>query len=189
MLLLSGCRICLCYFSILFTFLNLLACASKPKSETQTIKKAAYHHDAELEPFVQAYLDDAEAAGVPVSKRFQSELVQIVWTNDLGHDGNGRVLGRCERFNEVDPDPKQRFRTIRLVRPDTDGLVGSIKVDSITLKTIVYHELGHCLHDYRGHLPEASHQIMSSALPDDRIKDFDEKLKKHFQLMRGSVRG
>jgi hypothetical protein len=150
----------------------------------KAVSKPESRFEAELMPLVASYERDAAAAQAPVSPEFRSQLVQVVWQDDLGQQGDEIVLGRCERFNENHPDPEQRFRVVKVRRPDSKGFAGGIKLDALTLKTVVYHELGHCLHDFRGHLPEASHQIMSKALPKNRFQSFHELLHQHFSLLK-----
>jgi len=160
-----------------------VACGSQQKEEPVAVKPSI-EFAAELEPLVEAYIADAEAANSPVPTEFREELVQVVWEDDMGRDGDERVLGRCDRINENHQDLEQRFRTIRIQKPDDRGYIGPIKVDLLVLKAVVYHELGHCLHDYRGHLPESSHQLMSSALPTERFHEFSKLLSRHFSLVK-----
>ncbi|HYX34971.1 MAG TPA: hypothetical protein VE954_17890 [Oligoflexus sp.] len=141
-------------------------------------------YDAELQPLVDAYEADAIEARTAVAPGFKRQLVQVIWQDDLGQQDDETVLGRCERLNENHPDPELRFRLVKIRKPDANGYVGKIRIDALTLKTVVYHELGHCLHDFRGHLPEATHQIMSSALPKERFQSFHELLHKHFSLLK-----
>jgi hypothetical protein len=169
--------------SIIFIAL-IISCGDQKLPRSESAKKPMYHMDAGLAPFVAAYEADADDAGAPVPAEFRSQLVQVIWQEDLGQQGDEVVLGRCERFNENHPDPEQRFRVIKIRRPDANGYAGSIKIDALTLKTVVYHELGHCLHDFRGHLPEASHQIMSKVLPKNRFQSFHELLHQHFSLLK-----
>jgi hypothetical protein len=149
---------------------------ASPKPETR--------YESELMPLVAAYEKDAATNAIPVSPELRVQLVQVIWHDDLGQNGDATVLGRCERMNENHPDKSMRFRTVKIRKPDAAGYVGRIKVDALTLKTIVYHELGHCLHDFRGHLPETSHQIMSTALPKERFQSFHELLHQHFALLK-----
>ncbi|MDQ3235764.1 MAG: hypothetical protein M3Q07_28485 [Pseudobdellovibrionaceae bacterium] len=144
--------------------------------------------EVELQPLVDDYEADAIEARMPVAPEFKRQLVQVIWQDDLGQQGDETVLGRCERLNENHPDPELRFRLVKIRKPDANGYVGKIRIDALTLKTVVYHELGHCLHDFRGHLPEATHQIMSSALPKERFQSFHELLQKHFSLLKSVQR-
>jgi hypothetical protein len=160
------------------------ACGSQPPMSDGSSPKPETHFESELMPLVAAYENDAAANAIPVSPELRDQLVQVVWQDDLGQQGDETVLGRCERLNENHPDEAMRFRTVKIRKPDAAGYVGRIKVDALTLKTIVYHELGHCLHDFRGHLPEASHQIMSTALPKERFQSFHELLHQHFALLK-----
>lgn len=160
------------------------ACGAQPSSEDSTIPKPDTRYEAELQPLVEAYEADATRAHAPVAADFRKQLIQVVWEADLGKQNGETVLGRCERLNENHPDPELRFRIVKIRKPDAKGYVGSIKLDDLTLKTVVYHELGHCLHDFRGHLPEATHQIMSSVLPKERFQSFQKLLQEHFSLLK-----
>jgi hypothetical protein len=169
--------------SIVFIAL-IFGCGDQKPSRQESAQKPMYQVDADLAPLVAAYEADADKAGASVPAEFRSQLVQVIWQDDLGEKGDETVLGRCERMNENHPDESMRFRTVKIRKPDAAGYVGRIKVDALTLKTIVYHELGHCLHDFRGHLPETSHQIMSTALPKERFQSFHELLHQHFALLK-----
>jgi hypothetical protein len=168
---------------IVFTVL-IMGCGDQKLGSPEPTNKPLYQIDADLAPLVAAYEADADKAGATVPAEFRSQLVQVIWHDDLGQNGDATVLGRCERMNENHPDKSKRFRTVKIRKPDAAGYVGRIKVDALTLKTIVYHELGHCLHDFRGHLPETSHQIMSTALPKQRFQSFHELLHQHFALLK-----
>lgn len=161
-----------------------VSCGDQKLPRSESAPKPLYQVDEDLAPLVAAYEADADDAGAPVLAELRKQLVQVAWAEDLGQQGEETVLGRCERLNENHPDEAMRFRTVKIRKPDAAGYVGRIKVDALTLKTIVYHELGHCLHDFRGHLPEASHQIMSTALPKERFQSFHELLHQHFALLK-----
>ncbi len=168
----------------LFIVTSIGACGSPQSKSNGVGAKPDRQYEAELMPLVVAYEADAAAAQVPVSAEFRRQLVQVIWQDDLGQQGDETVLGRCERHNENHPDSEMRFRTVKIRKPDAEGYVGRIKLDALTLKTVVYHELGHCLHDFRGHLPETTHQIMSAALPKERFQSFHELLHQHFSLLK-----
>lgn len=163
---------------------SLCACGPPPEVKNGAIAKPESQYAAELQPLLEAYEEDAILALVPAPSELRQQLVRVVWADDLGRQGDDSVLGRCDRLNENHPDPELRFRTVKIQRPDAEGYVGRVKLDALTLKTVVYHELGHCLHDFRGHLPEATHQIMSAALPKDRSLAFHELLQQHFSLLK-----
>ncbi|WP_218109973.1 hypothetical protein [Oligoflexus tunisiensis] len=162
----------------------LVACGSQPTENDSPVVKPESSFAADLMPLVAAYEAEAVMAGAPVAPEFRRQLVQVDWQNDLGTQGGETVLGRCERLNENHPDPDMRFRTIRIRRPDARGYVGSTRMDALTLRTVVYHELGHCLHDFRGHLPETTHQLMSASLPKERFQSFQALLQQHFSLLK-----
>jgi hypothetical protein len=169
----------------LFCFVvSLCACGPPSHVKNGAITKPESQYAAELQPLLEAYEEDAILALVPAPSELRQQLVRVVWSDDLGRQGDDAVLGRCERLNENHPDPELRFRTVKIRRPDAEGYVGRIKLDALTLKMVVYHELGHCLHDFRGHLPEATHQIMSAVLPKDRSRSFHELLQQHFSLLK-----
>lgn len=168
----------------LLIVMSIWGCGSQPTASNGVASKPEKFYEADLMPLVAAYEADAAAAQVPVAPEFRRQLLQVVWQDDLGQQGDETVLGRCERLNENHPDPEMRFRTVKIRKPDAAGYAGRIKLDALTLKTVVYHELGHCLHDFRGHLPEATHQIMSAALPKERFQSFHELLHQHFSLLK-----
>jgi len=171
---------------LLCLLMSLCACGPQRQTGDGTITKPESQYSSELQPLLEAYEEDALEAQAPVASEFRQQLVQVIWADDLGRQGDETVLGRCERLNENHPDPELRFRTVKIRRPDAEGYVGRIKLDELTLKTVVYHELGHCLHDFRGHLPEATHQIMSAALPKERFRSFHELLQQHFTLLKSA---
>ncbi len=119
------------YFRLIagpFLAIWAVGCGSQQKQES-VIVKPDIQFAAELEPLVEAYIADAEAAKSPVPEEFRAELVQVVWEDDMGRDGDEKVLGRCDRINENHQDLDQRFRTIRIQKPDNRGYIGPIKVD------------------------------------------------------------
>jgi hypothetical protein len=164
----------------------VMACGTQPPENNGPVARPESSFAADLMPLVASYEAEAAAAGAPVAPEFRSQLVQVVWHDDLGKQGNETVLGRCERLNENHPDPAMRFRTIRIRRPDAQGYVGSTRLDALTLKAVVYHELGHCLHDFRGHLPETTQQLMSASLPKERFHSFKDLLQQHFSLLKAA---
>lgn len=176
-------RLCTVVQAIILIAFNF-SCSDQKFASPDSANKPTYQIEPDLAPLVTAYEADADEAGVAVPSSFRQQLVQVVWQDDLGQQGDETVLGRCERMNENHPDESMRFRTVKIRKPDAAGYVGRIKVDALTLKTIVYHELGHCLHDFRGHLPETSHQIMSTALPKERFQSFHDLLHQHFALLK-----
>lgn len=160
------------------------ACGSAEKSPTSEPIKPEQAYAAELAPLVDAYEMEALESGTPVPEDFRNQLVQVIWQDDLGREGDEVILGRCERMNENSTNPDLRFRTIKIHKPDAQGYIGGIHLDEKTLRTIVYHELGHCLHDYHGHLPISSRQIMSAELPTDRLEQLPILVSQHFELMK-----
>lgn len=171
--------------SLVYPFLVLFcACGPKTPDERPIQSKPETVFSADLETLLQSYIKDSEAAEAPVDPKFRTELVQLTWDENLGMEGGRAVLGHCERLNEGYPDAAQRFRTVHIRKPGSDGKVDGITFDATTLKMIVYHELGHCLHDFHGHLPEASHQLMSSALPQSGSQSLGDLLARHFALMK-----
>jgi hypothetical protein len=169
------------YFLII---MSLWACGSPQDSADDTVPKPETRYEFELMPIVEAYEADAVAAQAPIAPEFRRQLVQVIWQDDLGQQGEETILGRCERFNENHPDRSMRFRMVKIRKPDAAGFAGRVKLDALTLKTVVYHELGHCLHDFRGHLPAATRQIMSTSLPKERFQSFHELLHQHFSLLK-----
>lgn len=159
-------------------------CGENPAQPDHEIQKPSASYASDLMPLVSAYEADAALADAPIVPEFRRQLVQVVWEEDLGQQGAETILGRCERFNENHPDPTMRFRIVKIRKPDAQGYVGQIKLDALTLKTVVYHELGHCLHDFRGHLPENARQIMSHELPKERFQSFPQLLHQHFSLFK-----
>ncbi|HET9237948.1 MAG TPA: hypothetical protein VFO10_11885 [Oligoflexus sp.] len=62
--------------------------------------------------------------------------------------------------------------------------VGSTVMDEITLKVMVYHELGHCLHDFSGHTSGKGAAVMNAYLQPARYFDPEALLMDHFQMLK-----
>ncbi len=160
----------------------LWSCAKMANPSAQSRPEVSIADD--LQSFLLEYKTEAIAAQTPVEASYEKQLVRLEWSDNLGERDDEHILGRCDRLNENHPDPAQRYRVVHIQRPNAQGMVGSIKMDRATLRTVVFHELGHCLHNYHGHLPESEEQIMSSELPEQRFGQWQSLLRAHFQLMK-----
>lgn len=162
-------------------------CRAKRKISSAPLYEAPPQNFAEeLKPLLDAYVVDAAMAGVPVNPMILKELRQVVWVSEIpsGSILNNATLGKCRRLNENHPDPSRRYRIIEVTKPDARMMAGSIKVDPLTLKVILYHEFGHCLHDYRSHRPEGEDSIMSTRLAKSRYSRLEALIQEHFDLLR-----
>ncbi len=177
-----------CPFRLISTLVFVVVCVacgeSIPTTPAQSVPEA--HIDPELQPFLESYVDDAARAGAPVEPDRLAELKRLEWVDEVEGAGDGEELnlGQCARGNENSIRASERFRTIKITRPETAGIHLNRAQGQLTLKAIVYHELGHCLHNYHGHRPVAEQVIMSAALPEKRFSEFNELLVEHFRMFR-----
>jgi len=134
--------------------------------------------DPELQPYFDSYLSDAAAAGVGISEQKLQDFKGLMWTDHVNIKSapDATVLGHCQR--------RPGLRYVELLRPNTEGKAGTTLVDNITLKVMVYHELGHCLHDFSGHTSGKSAAVMNSYLQPARYFDLDALLRDHFQMLK-----
>lgn len=134
--------------------------------------------DPELQPYFDSYLTDAAAAGVGISEQKLQDFKGLMWTDQVNIQSaeDATVLGVCQR--------RPGLRYVELLRPNTEGKAGATLVDAITLKVMVYHELGHCLHDFSGHTSGKGAAIMNSYLQPARYFDLEALLRDHFQMLK-----
>jgi hypothetical protein len=165
-----------------FSFLTL-ACGEATKIPDATPVPEPYV-EPDLQPYLDLYLDQAARAGAPVRPEYVQELRRIEWSDESdlseGHEMN---LGNCHRFNSNSTQEEQRFRTIRVARLQNIGLSPSSRKGQVMLKAILYHEFGHCLHDFHGHRPVEDQVIMSAELPEHRFSKLSELISEHFHMM------
>jgi hypothetical protein len=136
------------------------------------------HMDPELQPYFDSYVRDAAAAGVPVSEQKLQEFKGLMWTDhlDTKSSSDAAILGHCQRRLDLS--------YVEMLRPNAEGKVGHTLVDDITLKVLIYHELGHCLHDFSGHTSGKSAAIMNSYIQPARYFDLDGLLRDHFEMLK-----
>lgn len=136
------------------------------------------HFDPELQPYFDSYVSDAAAAGVAIPEQKLQEFKGLMWTDHINikNSPDATILGHCQR--------RSNLRFVELLRPNTEGKVGTTLVDDVTLKVMVYHELGHCLHDFSGHTSGKSAAIMNSYLQPARYFDLDALLRDHFRMLK-----
>ncbi len=161
------------------------ACSSKKQPAAPTYAEPPRIFDKDLQPFLDRYVMEAEARGVPVDKVAMKELRQLVWSSEIpqGFSKTSINLGRCTKLNNTNADPRLRYRIIQITKPNALKMAGPIMLDDVTLRSVVYHELGHCLHNFEGHRPAGDDAIMSTGLPATRATRMDELVEEHFMLM------
>lgn len=184
MLLLNSKTLRLTILASLF-FAMLGACQEKKQPSAPAYDEPATKFEAELKPLLDRYIAEAEARGAPVDKTALKELKQLTWTNDIaqGFSKTSINLGRCIKLNEDHPNPAMRYRVVQIRQPNELKMAGPIKMDENTLRIVVYHELGHCLHNFGSHRPNTEDSIMSTALPRSRGTRMNELVEEHFMLM------
>jgi hypothetical protein len=166
---------------VLSLLLVLVACGQDPKVNynTSTYTPPAHLYiDPELKPHLDAYIADAAAAGVPVPEAKLQEFQGLMWTDHVNIQAapDATLLGHCQR--------RSGLRFVEILRPNSEGKAGTTLVDDITLKVMVYHELGHCLHDFSGHTSGRSAAVMNTYLQPARYFDLDGLLRDHFQMLK-----
>jgi hypothetical protein len=134
--------------------------------------------DPELKPIMDSYLADAAAAGVPVSETTLQEFQGLMWTDKVNVKAaaDATILGVCHR--------RAGLRYVEILHPNAEGKVGTTEMDEITLKVMVYHELGHCLHDFSGHTSGKGAAVMNAYLQPARYFDPEGLLMDHFLMLK-----
>lgn len=169
--------------SLILATLLFAACGeSKVDDDTYNSKthtaptKLAF--DPELQPIMDSYLADAAAAGVPVPETTLQEFQGLMWTDKVNVKAaaDATILGVCHR--------RSGLRYVEILHPNAEGKVGSTALDEITLKVMVYHELGHCLHDFSGHTSGKGAAVMNAYLQPARYFDPEALLMDHFQMLK-----
>ncbi len=175
------------FFLSLPVFFQITACGDETrKSHAPANETSEAVIDPELKVYLDEYLADAEAAGVAVPEQKVLELKNLNWTDhiSLPIPDEGALLGHCQRRNTDSPDLSKHQRSIEILRPDASGKVGLTHMDDVTLKTIVYHELAHCLHDFSGHLHSKGAALMNARLQPARYLSIDELIRDHFVMLK-----
>ena len=178
--------------SLLCSVLTLnfgLITACRAEKEPKIVATSVIQVDT-MEPaltgYLDAYLQDAAAAGVPVAQEKVSQLRQLTWVDHIDNAGleEGGLLGHCQRRSKSGELADTTLLRIEVRRPNAQNKVGATLMDDITLKAIMYHELGHCLHDFAGHLHNEGAAIMSAHLEFARYLDFPSMLQEHFSMLK-----
>lgn len=177
-MLLLSCRELLIVTCIVFSFLAACSEHKVNYDRDNAPPVPLLEFDPELKPYFDSYVADAADAGVPVSDANLKEFKGIMWADklDLRGSGDDKILGLCRRRLDLS--------YVELLRPNSERMVGFTFVDDLTLKMMVYHELGHCLHGFSGHTSGKSAAIMNSNLQPARYLDPDGLLHDHFQMMK-----
>jgi hypothetical protein len=169
--------------SLILATLFFVACGeSKVADDTYNSKTYAppshLSFDPELQPIMDSYLADAAAAGVPVPETTLQEFQGLMWTDKVNvkASADATILGVCHR--------RSGLRYVEILHPTAEGKVGSTVLDDITLKVMVYHELGHCLHDFSGHTSGKGAAVMNAYLQPARYFDPEALLMDHFQMLK-----
>jgi len=167
---------------ILVTLLFAACRESKVDDDTYNAKTYAppsqLSFAPELQPYLDSYLADAAAAGVPVPDTTLQEFQGLMWTDKVNVKAasDATILGVCHR--------RAGLRFVEILHPNAEGKVGSTMMDEITLKVMVYHELGHCLHDFSGHTSGQGAAVMNAYLQPARYFDPEGLLMDHFQMLK-----
>ena len=183
-------RPCLYRYALICLFAAIVGsygCRSKKNHVSAPAYDAPQQSFAEeLKPYLDSYVIDAAADGAPVDPRLLKELRRLEWKDEAttGSVINSSNLGKCFRLNENHPDPTRRYRVVEITKPDARMMAGKVKIDATTLKVIIYHELGHCLHDFKGHRPDTEDSIMSTTIPKTRYVRLEALIHEHFDLVR-----
>lgn len=161
------------------------ACQDRKQPSAPLYEEPNKLFEAELKPLLDRYVSEAKDRGAPVDPTALKELKQLTWTSEIskGFSKTSINLGRCIRLNENHPNPAMRYRVVQIIKPDAQQMAGTIKMDANTLRAVVYHELGHCLHNFTSHRPNTEDSIMSTALPKSRTTRMDELVEEHFLMM------
>lgn len=137
------------------------------------------HIDPDLQVLMDEYIRDADAADAPVPAGNLETFKALMWADTLTREKNEDrfILGHCQiRGNSL--------RFVEIIRPDAEGKIGATKLDDETLKVIVYHELGHCLHGFSGHTDGKEAAIMNATLQPARYFDLNSLVADHFKRMK-----
>lgn len=134
--------------------------------------------DPELKPYLDSYIADAAAAGVAIPEQKLLDFKGLMWTDrvNVKASPDATLLGHCQR--------KPGLRFVEILRPNAEGKVGNTALDDITLKVMIYHELGHCLHDFSGHTSGKSAAVMNAYLQPARYFDPEGLLHDHFTMLK-----
>lgn len=134
--------------------------------------------DSELKPYLDSYIADSAAAGVTIPEQKLVDFKGLMWTDHVNVKASpdATILGHCQR--------RPGLRYVEILKPNTEGKVGNTKMDEITLKVMIYHELGHCLHDFSGHTSGKSAAVMNSYLQPARYFDLEALLRDHFNMLK-----
>src|SRR5687767_8789505 len=78
------------------------ACRAKNQQSAPTYDAPVKSIDVELEVFLDSYIKDSAAMGVPVKPAILKELHRLVWTDEVpqGASRSNIILGHCHRLNE-----------------------------------------------------------------------------------------
>ncbi len=146
-------------------------------SDTYTPPSELYI-DSELKPYLDAYIADSAAAGVAIPEQKLRDFKGLMWTDHVNvkASADATILGHCQR--------RPGLRYVEVLRPNAQGKAGSTTMDDITLKVMVYHELGHCLHDFSGHTSGKSAAVMNTYLQPARYFDLEGLLRDHFAMLK-----
>jgi hypothetical protein len=134
--------------------------------------------DPELQPYLDSYIADAAAAAVAIPEQKLQDFKGLMWTDrvNVRASADATILGHCQR--------RPGLRYVEILRPNSEGKVGTTMMDEATLKVMVYHELGHCLHDFSGHTSGKSAAVMNTYLQPARYFDLEGLLQDHFQMLK-----
>lgn len=172
------------HMSCLILVTLLFAACGESKVDDDTYNAKTYTppsnlaFDPGLKPIMDSYLADAAAAGVPVPESTLQEFQGLMWTDKVNVKAasDATILGVCHR--------RAGLRFVEILRPNAEGKVGTTAMDDITLKVMVYHELGHCLHDFSGHTSGKGAAVMNAYLQPARYFDPEGLLMDHFQMLK-----
>lgn len=122
--------------------------------------------DPDFRAVYSDFIDDA----VKHHAYIHSGLQEIKWTNNIvwGSQDNVTTVGLCSWNNYPDGT---RASSIQILR-NANGMPW----DPVQLRTVLYHELGHCLLGL-DHTPANSHQIMDpvvSLTSDEMVSNWDK---------------
>ncbi|HYX33752.1 MAG TPA: hypothetical protein VE954_11615 [Oligoflexus sp.] len=169
-----------CFLLPLWLTLVLVSCGERRVNydSTSYAPPSNLHMDSELQGYFDSYVSDAAAAGVGIPDETLQEFKGLMWTDhiDIKNSPDATILCHCQR--------RHGLRFVELLKPNAEGKVGTTLVDDVTLKVMVYHELGHCLHDFSGHTSGKSAAVMNSYLQPARYFDLDGLLRDHFQMLK-----
>ena len=129
--------------------------------------------DAKLQIYLHEFLIDAKTLGVAIDQRLSNALRVMKFVTNVDDEkvsrgqevsGEPGTIGTCANFDEQ-KSVNAGFRTLNSKQSAwsevwIDDDLFSKATDSLALKEIVYHELGHCLLNLE-HAQQNPHTIMS----------------------------